>query len=241
MGTELLWITCCRAGKWTRERVGCMGLSIGGFRAAHLAGLDSRIKAAVVAGWMTTYDSLLKDHLRAHTWMIYVPGQLPFLDLPDVASLNAPNPLLIANCSQDVLFPLLGNADRRSPVASRLCEVASARSIRVPLLRPCRTASRSPCRTTPSTGSSGGSSLSRNGSEYGPERLVPQSHCRFRYLTAQLDSVKFSQTRPSPRQSDGLPESRAAVTETDATNRLGMSSFLTLCRLRKVFSTNPTA
>jgi dienelactone hydrolase len=90
------------------QRVGCMGLSIGGFRAAHLTGLDSRIKAAVVAGWMTTYDSLLKDHLRAHTWMIYVPGQLPFLDLPDVASLNAPSPLLIANCSQDALFPLSG-------------------------------------------------------------------------------------------------------------------------------------
>jgi dienelactone hydrolase len=90
------------------QRVGCMGLSIGGFRAAHLTGLDSRIKAAVVAGWMTTYDSLLKDHLRAHTWMIYVPGQLPFLDLPDVASMNAPSPLLIANCSEDALFPLSG-------------------------------------------------------------------------------------------------------------------------------------
>jgi len=90
------------------ERIGCMGLSIGGFRSAHLAGLDSRIKAAAVAGWMTTYESLLQDHLRSHTWMIYVPGQLPFLDLPDVASLNSPNPLLIVNCSQDVLFPLAG-------------------------------------------------------------------------------------------------------------------------------------
>jgi len=97
------------------ERIGCMGLSIGGFRSAHLAGLDSRIKAAVVAGWMTNYDSLLKDHLRAHTWMIYVPGQLPFLDLPDVASLHAPSPLLILNCTQDKLFPLSGmqNAESR--------------------------------------------------------------------------------------------------------------------------------
>jgi dienelactone hydrolase len=90
------------------QRIGCMGLSIGGFRSAHLAGMDSRIRASVVAGWMTTYDSLLKDHLRSHTWMIYVPGQLPFLDLPDVVSLNAANPLLILNCSQDVLFPLSG-------------------------------------------------------------------------------------------------------------------------------------
>lgn len=90
------------------QRVGCIGLSIGGFRSAHLSGLDSRVKAAVVTGWMTTYESLLQDHLRSHTWMIYVPQQLPYLDLPDVASLNAPNPLLVLNCSQDVLFPLAG-------------------------------------------------------------------------------------------------------------------------------------
>lgn len=90
------------------ERIGCMGLSIGGFRSAHLAGLDPRIKAAIVAGWMTTYDSLLKDHLRSHTWMIYVPGQMRYLDLPDVVSLNAPRPLFVINCLQDRLFTLAG-------------------------------------------------------------------------------------------------------------------------------------
>ena len=90
------------------DRIGCIGLSIGGFRSAHLAGLDHRIKAAVVAGWMTTYGSLLKRHLRSHTWMIYVPGQLNYLDLPDVASLNAPRPLMVINCLQDRLFTLEG-------------------------------------------------------------------------------------------------------------------------------------
>jgi dienelactone hydrolase len=90
------------------NHIGCLGLSIGGFRAAHLFGLDGRVKAGVVAGWMTTYSSLLFDHLRWHTWMIYVPGQHEFLDLPDVASLNAPNPLLVINCSRDILFTLDG-------------------------------------------------------------------------------------------------------------------------------------
>lgn len=85
-------------------RIGCMGLSIGGFRSAHLFGLDGRIKTGIVAGWMTTYSSLLFDHLRWHTWMIYVPGQHRWLDLPDVASLNAPNPLMIVNCAHDSLF-----------------------------------------------------------------------------------------------------------------------------------------
>lgn len=90
------------------ERIGCIGLSIGGFRSAHLFGMDSRIKAAVVAGWMTSYASLLYDHLRWHTWMIYVPGQLEWLDLPDVATLNAPRPLMVANCTKDELFTLEG-------------------------------------------------------------------------------------------------------------------------------------
>ncbi len=90
------------------SRIGCIGLSIGGFRSAHLAGLDPRIKVAVVAGWMTTYDSLLRDHLRNHTWMIYVPRQQQFLDLPDVVALNAPRPLMVINCLQDQLFTLDG-------------------------------------------------------------------------------------------------------------------------------------
>ena len=90
------------------ERIGCMGLSIGGFRSAHLFGLDPRIKAAVVAGWMTTYSSLLQNHLLHHTWMIYIPGQYAYLDLPDVASLNSPRPLMVINCLQDRLFTIEG-------------------------------------------------------------------------------------------------------------------------------------
>ncbi len=97
------------------QRIGCMGLSIGGFRSAHLFALDPRIKVGVVAGWMTTYKMQLFNKLRWHTWMIYVPRQLEFLDLPDVASLNAPNPLMVINCEQDQLYPLeaMQAADRK--------------------------------------------------------------------------------------------------------------------------------
>jgi len=100
------------------DRIGCIGLSIGGFRSAHLTGLDPRIKAAVVAGWMTSYGSLLKNHLRSHTWMIYVPGQLQYLDLPDVASLNAPRPLMVINCLQDSLFTFEGMRDAEKKLAA---------------------------------------------------------------------------------------------------------------------------
>lgn len=39
---------------------------------------------------------------------MYVPRQYQFLDLPDVAALNAPRPLLIQNAKQDKLFNLEG-------------------------------------------------------------------------------------------------------------------------------------
>jgi len=100
------------------DKIGCIGLSIGGFRSAHLFGLDARIKCAVVAGWMTTYEALLYDHLHSHTWMIYVPRQHNFLDLPDVATLNAPNPLMVINCLKDSLFTLEGMQAAEQKIAT---------------------------------------------------------------------------------------------------------------------------
>ncbi len=90
------------------DRVGCIGLSLGGARSAHLFGLDPRIKVGVVAGWMTTFSSLLFDHLRSHTWMLYVPRENEYFELADVVSLNAPRPLMVINCLQDSLFTLEG-------------------------------------------------------------------------------------------------------------------------------------
>jgi dienelactone hydrolase len=89
-------------------RIGCMGLSIGGWRAAYLFGLDPRLKAAVVAGWMTSYPSLLHHHSKSHTWMLHVPGQENWLDITDMTALNGPNPLMVIDCLQDSLFPLNG-------------------------------------------------------------------------------------------------------------------------------------
>ncbi len=88
------------------SRIGCMGLSIGGFRSAHLFGLDPRISACVDAGWMTSYSMQMENHFRHHTWMIYVPRQLEYLDLPDVVTLGAPKPLLIINCKKDQLYTM---------------------------------------------------------------------------------------------------------------------------------------
>ena len=88
-------------------RIGCAGLSGGGFRAAMTIGADPRIKAACVTGWMCTFAHLLPRHLR-HTWMVFTPGLRRALDLPDVAALHAPGALLVQQCRRDQLFPMEG-------------------------------------------------------------------------------------------------------------------------------------
>lgn len=90
------------------RRLGCLGLSGGGLRTAYLIGADPRIKAACVAGWMTEFRHQLRNHLRSHTWMVYIPGLYPHLDLPDVAALTAPGALLVQQCSRDSLYPMSG-------------------------------------------------------------------------------------------------------------------------------------
>ena len=97
------------------DRLGCLGLSIGGLRTAYLIGTDPRIKASCVMGWMTLFHEQLRNHLRNHTWMVYTPGLFSQLDLPDVAGLHAPGALLVQQCKRDALFPLaaMEQASRR--------------------------------------------------------------------------------------------------------------------------------
>jgi dienelactone hydrolase len=91
------------------KRIACVGLSVGGFRSCHLAALDDRIKAAVVVGWMASFPTQLRNHIRhtiGHTML--VPGLYRELDYPDVASLAMPAALLVINGSKDELFELDG-------------------------------------------------------------------------------------------------------------------------------------
>jgi dienelactone hydrolase len=92
-----------------KQRIGCVGLSVGGLRSCHLAALDDRIKAAVVVGWMASFPRQLRRHIRntiGHTKV--VPGLYRYLDYPDVASLAMPTALLVINGRKDGLFDLDG-------------------------------------------------------------------------------------------------------------------------------------
>lgn len=89
------------------DRVGCVGLSGGGCRAALLQA-TSDVAASVVVGMMSTYDGLLDRHVASHTWMFFPAGLPAELDWTDLAACRAPSPLLVQYNRQDTLFDLAG-------------------------------------------------------------------------------------------------------------------------------------
>lgn len=89
-------------------RLGCVGLSMGGMRSALLGALDARVKAVCIVGWMSTLPEMLEEKVRAHSWCNFIPGLPRALDWPDLASLHAPNPLLVLQGGKDPLFSLEG-------------------------------------------------------------------------------------------------------------------------------------
>jgi len=92
-----------------KKRIGCVGLSVGGLRSCHLAALDDRIKAAVVVGWMASFPTQLRRHVKNTIGLTkLVPGLYRSMDYPDVASLAIPAALLVINGSRDGLFNLDG-------------------------------------------------------------------------------------------------------------------------------------
>ncbi|GAB4121554.1 MAG: alpha/beta hydrolase family protein [Roseiflexaceae bacterium] len=89
------------------DRVGCIGLSGGGNRAAMLRATHDQITAAVIIGLMSTYEGLL-DRNVGHTWMLYPFGLSRIGDWPDLAACRAPQPLLVQYDREDELFTAAG-------------------------------------------------------------------------------------------------------------------------------------
>ncbi len=90
------------------DRIGCMGVSMGGHRTLYLAGMDERIAAACVVGFMSTVRPMIKAHIDTHSFVHFVPLLSQFLDMPDVVSMMAPKPLLVQQCREDGLYPPAG-------------------------------------------------------------------------------------------------------------------------------------
>ena len=96
-------------------RIGCVGLSGGGLRAALLRATSDDLAACVIVGMMSTYEGLLSDCVAPHTWMLFPAGWSEAGDWPDLAASAAPSPLLVQFALDDELFTVDGmrNADSR--------------------------------------------------------------------------------------------------------------------------------
>lgn len=89
-----------------------MGISGGGLVAAFASALDERIKAAVVSGYVNTFEASIMA-IR-HCIDNYVPGLLQDAEMPDIVGLIAPRPLLIES-GRTTGFFRSGRRGRPSP------------------------------------------------------------------------------------------------------------------------------
>ena len=94
-----------------KDRIGCMGCSMGAYRAWMLAALSDKISAAASICWMTTTDVQMsvKDKKREYGGFANcIPALRQWLDYPHIASLACPKPMLFINGTRDHLFPIDG-------------------------------------------------------------------------------------------------------------------------------------
>jgi len=91
------------------RRLGCVGLSGGGYRATYLTGLEPRLRASVIVGWMTSLPTTLDIPYSVHSGLFDAFGLHASLDHPDVAALGAPDcAVFVQNCARDRLFTRAG-------------------------------------------------------------------------------------------------------------------------------------
>ncbi len=75
------------------ERIGCIGLSMGGEMALYYAAVETRVAFSVSAGFFSSFDGLLFKKPNCQCYSIR--GWANWLDMPDIAACISPRPLLI--------------------------------------------------------------------------------------------------------------------------------------------------
>jgi dienelactone hydrolase len=101
------------------SRIGVTGLSGGGWRTNMMAALETRIKAAVSVGWMTTGDSQQPYNVAgAIGTFCLLPGVWNRLDIPDLIAMAAPKACMVVSASEDRLFPPYGQRRAAQQIAT---------------------------------------------------------------------------------------------------------------------------
>ena len=97
--------------KVDKNKIGCIGFSMGAYRSWMLAALSDKIAASASVCWMVTTDVQM-------TWKYgrkenggfanCIPALRQYLDYPHIASIACPKPMLFINGLSDKLFPVPG-------------------------------------------------------------------------------------------------------------------------------------
>jgi dienelactone hydrolase len=136
MGTNMAGVVCFEdrvAFNYLRsrsdvraDRIGCIGLSGGGNRAAMLTATHDYVAATVIVGLMTTYEGVLDHNLYSHTWMLYPYALSRYMDWPDLTACRAPSPLLVQYDTEDNLFTLEGMRAAHERIAGHFAHVGAS-------------------------------------------------------------------------------------------------------------------
>ena len=130
MGTSFAGLIAqedCRAAKFLaslpqvdKERVACIGFSMGGFRSWQLAAISDDIKAGVSVCWLGTMKGHIveKDgQLKGNSaYSMLHPTMAKFLDYPDIAGLAAPKPMYFIGGDKDAVNPNAGTEEAYAKV-----------------------------------------------------------------------------------------------------------------------------
>ncbi|MCT8139603.1 dienelactone hydrolase family protein [Anaerobacillus sp. CMMVII] len=104
------------------ERIGTMGMSMGGIMTWWLAALDTRIKWCVDVCGLADFQALIEtDSLDKHGFYFYVPRLLKYFSTAEINSLIAPRPHLSVAGIHDKLIPVSG-LERIEPILKQIYE-----------------------------------------------------------------------------------------------------------------------
>ena len=109
------------------NRIGVMGLSMGGEWTMWVAACDTRLKVAVVSGWMCTTEGVFAVP-NCVCWQL--PGLVDLMDICEVELLIAPRPVLFESAEADECFPIRYTARRFSAHPRRLQGIRRGRQMR---------------------------------------------------------------------------------------------------------------
>ncbi len=110
-------------------RIALIGQGGAGLPVLHAAALDETVRGAAITGTLATYSAIVDHEMYMQRYVMFTPGVLRKYDLPDVASLVAPRPLVVINAVDQAQRPL--DAERAAEVfapAGKIFDIAGART-----------------------------------------------------------------------------------------------------------------